>query len=115
MTRTEVNDKAKNLAKGLMNGGFCPEVEGEESGPMMRFCGIWCKNRWEWATALIACMHYNITVVGFFDAMGAAQMDFILKQTEMSTIICAPDYIPKLVQMKKDGLATFVKNIISLD
>ena len=29
-------------------------------------------------------------------------------------MIVAPEYIPKLLQMKKDGLAGFVKNIISL-
>jgi len=80
-----------------MYGDFCPEVEGEEGGPPLRFCGIWSKNRAEWATTLLACMHYKITVVGFFDAMGTASMDFILNQTQMTTIVCAPEYIPKLM------------------
>ena len=85
-----------------MNGGFCPEVEGEE-GKKIRFCGIWSKNRFEWTETLLACMRYNIIVVGFFDAMGATQMDFILNQTEMTTVVSAPEYIPKWIQMKKDG------------
>ena len=59
-------------------------------------------------------MRYNITAVGFFDAMGAAQMDFILNQTEMTTVVCAAEYIPKFIQMKSDGLAGTVKNIVSL-
>ena len=53
-----------------MIGDFCPEVDGEEDGPAMKFCGVWAKNREEWTTTLLACMHYKITVVGFFDAMG---------------------------------------------
>ena len=64
---------------------------------------------------MLACMRYNITVVGFFEAMGTSQMDFILNQTEMATIVCAPQYIDKFIQLKQDGLAGYVKNIILLD
>lgn len=55
---------------------LCPEVEGE--GQMWKFIGIWAKNRWEWTTTLLASMHYKITTVGFYDAMSAVQVEFIL-------------------------------------
>ena len=50
---------------------------------------------------MIACMFYNITAVGFYDAMSAEQVDFILNQTEMRTLVCTADYAAKLVDMKK--------------
>lgn len=103
MARAAVDLKVKGLARGLMQGDFCPEVDGEEDGPKMRFVGIWAKNRWEWAATLIACMYYNIKVVGFFDAMGADALDFILNQTELSTIVCTSAYVKRIVQMKKDS------------
>ena len=59
-------------------------------------------------------MRYNIIVVGFFDAMGAAAMDFIFNQTEMTSVVSSEEYIPKFIQMKKDGQASFVKHVISL-
>ena len=102
-TNAQVDAEAKNLARGLMAGQYCPEVDGEEDGQKLRFCGIWAKNRMEWTTTLIACMHYKIIAVGFYEAMGADQVEFILNQTEMSTIVCAPEFIAKVVQMKKDG------------
>jgi len=50
-------------------------------------------------------MHYKITTVGFYDAMGTSAVEFILNQTEMTTIICSGFYVGKLVQMKSDGMA----------
>ena len=41
-------------------------------------------------------------------------MDFILNQTQLPSMIVAPEYIPKVLQMKKDGQAGYVKNLISL-
>ena len=84
-----------------MTQNLCPEV-GDEG---FKFCGIWSKNRWEWITTLLACMHYKITVVGFYDAMGTSSVEFILNQTEMTSIICSGEYIEKIVNMKKDGMA----------
>ena len=54
-----------------------PEVEGE--GRMWRFVGIWSQNRAEWTKTLIACMLFKMTTVGFYDAMGVEQVDFILR------------------------------------
>lgn len=83
--------------------GLITEVEGE--GKMWKFCGIWMKNRWEWSASLLSCMHFSITAVGFYDAMSVEQVDFILNQTEMSSMICSPDYAQKIVSMKESGKA----------
>lgn len=57
-------------------------------------------------------MHYSITAVGFYDAMSVDQVDFILNQTEMSTIVCTADYAKKLIDMKKSGKAVHVNALI---
>ena len=104
---------AQNLAKGLMTLGLCPAVRGEDRD--WHFCGIWAKNCWEWTATLLACMHYDMTTVGFYDAMSAEQVDFILKQTEMKTIVCTSDYAQKLIDMKKQGMAQFVGALVVCD
>ena len=99
-----------NLAKGLMAMDLCHQIEGEEK--LWRFVGIWAKNCWEWTTSLIAAMHYKITAVGFYDAMSTEQVEFILNQTEMSTLIVTPDYAKKIIDMRKKGKAVMIKNLI---
>ncbi len=60
-------------------------------------------------------MLFKMTTVGFYDAMGVEQVDFILKQTEMQTIVCTTNYAKKVLQMKQQGLATMIKNLIVID
>ena len=65
-TYAEINTIAEDLARSLKIQDLCPDID--ENGKTFRFCGIWAKNRWEWHTTLLACMHYKITTVGFYDA-----------------------------------------------
>jgi len=60
-------------------------------------------------------MYYSITAVGFYDAMSAEQVDFILNQTEMQTLVCTADYAKKVVTMKQGGKAQNVTSIIITD
>jgi len=60
-------------------------------------------------------MYMNRTTIGFFDAMGPSAVDFILKQTDLSCIFTTPDYVAKLCTMKKDGMATTIKALVTLD
>ena len=106
----EVDVNKRNLARGLMSLELCPS---QEDG--FRFCGIWAKNRWEWTTTLLGCMHYKITTVGFYDAMGTSAVEFILNQTQMTTIVCSGFYVSKIVQMKADGMAQHITALVSLD
>ena len=70
------------------------------------------KNRWEWTTSLLSAMHFSITAVGFYDAMSLEQVDFILNQTEMKTMVVTPDYAQKIVGMKKQGKASNIDALI---
>ncbi len=96
-----------------MDLDFCPQIEGE--GKLWRFLGIWAKNREEWTISLLAAMHYRITAVGFFDAMSSEQVEFIFNQTEMTSVVCTADYAKKIVDMKANGQAAHIKNLIIMD
>jgi long-chain acyl-CoA synthetase len=60
-------------------------------------------------------MHYKMTVVGFYDAMGSVSVEFILNQTEMTSIICSGEYIQRIVTMRKENMAGNIKTLITLD
>lgn len=82
-TYNEVSEIAQNVARAIKKLNLMSLVEAE--GREWRFMGVWSKNRWEWLATHLADMHYNVTTVGFFDAMGSASVEYILKQTELST------------------------------
>lgn len=93
--------------------GLVTETEGD--GKDWRFVGIWCKNRPEWLITHIANMYFKQTTIGFFDSMGFGAVDYILLQTELSCIFSTTDYVKKMVQMKKEGLAKTVKYFVCYD
>ena len=74
---------------------LCPikNAEGQE----WRFAGIWAQNTPEWALTLLAGMHVKTTIVGFYDAMAAEQVNYILNQTELNTIFCSLNYAQKVL------------------
>jgi len=113
LTYQEANKNVDNLARGMMKLKFCPEHDAE--GRTWRFCGIWARNRQEWMLTLLAGMHYNITNVGFYDAMSIQAVDYILKQCELETIFCEGGLVKKIVEMKKKGLALSLKNLVLND
>ena len=47
--------------------------------------------------------------------MGTSAVEFILNQTQMTTIVCSGFYVNKLVQMKADGMAQHITALVSLD
>lgn len=55
------------------------------------------------------------TVIGFYDSMGDASVDYCLKQTQFETMFCTAPYLKKLLDMRAQGLANFIKNIVLFD
>ena len=106
----EVDRLAQNFAKGMLSMDIAPEIVGEDK--TWRFVGIWAKNRWEWTNTLIAGMHYKITTVGFYDAQSEEQIDYIIRQTEMTSVVCTEDYAKRLITMKGKGLVPSILKVI---
>jgi long-chain acyl-CoA synthetase len=97
----------------MMKLSLCPIHKAEDTE--WRFCGIWARNRAEWCTTLLAGMHFNITNIGFYDAMSAPAVDYIINQTELVTIFCEGGLVKKIIDMKKKGMATTLKNLVLYD
>ena len=51
----------------------------DEDGKQWSFAAIWSKNRWEWHTTLLSAMVCKATVIGLYDSMGDASVDYCLK------------------------------------
>ena len=94
----------------MLSMDIAPEIVGEDK--TWRFVGIWAKNRWEWTNTLIAGMHYKITTVGFYDAQSEEQVDYIIRQTEMTSVVCTEDYAKRLITMKGKGMVPSIQKVI---
>ena len=80
-----------------------------------RFLGIISKNREEWAVADLACLRSSITIVPFYDSLGADVIAFVLNQTELATICCEIKAIDTLTKLKREGKVEHLKAIIAFD
>jgi long-chain acyl-CoA synthetase len=98
---------------GLYHLGFCPEQNVDSV--KYRFLGIIGKNREEWAIADFACMRSSITIVPFFESLGADAIAFVLNQTELTTICCEKKSLGQLIKLKKDGKIPLIKNLVCFD
>lgn len=77
--------------------------------------GIYSKNREEWILTTISNFKNSVTTVAFYDTLGPSAVEFVIRQTELTTITCAGQYVAGLLKLKKDGKAQSVKNIVSFE
>lgn len=64
---------------------------------------------------MLSAMVLKASVVGFYDSMGDASVDFCLKQTHMETMFVSTAYLAKILNLKEQGMATYVRNIVMFD
>ena len=80
-----------------------------------RMLGLYSKNRYEWCIAEQACHAYSLVDVPIYDTLGDEALDFILKQTEMATVLTDKAGIVKLIDAKKRQRGIKFENVISFD
>lgn len=51
--------------------------------------GIYSKNREEWIIVDVASMKNSVTCVAFYDTLGPSAVEFVIKQTELTSVSCA--------------------------
>ena len=90
-----------------------PEVEGE--GQIWKFMGIYAKNREEWAFTDLAALRQSATVIAFYDTLGPSAVEFVIKQTMLTTIACSSQSLLPMIMLKSQGRADSIKNLISFD
>lgn len=86
-TWNQVETIVNYLAAGFVHLNLMPEVE--EEGQMWRFMGIYAKNREEWIFTDLAALRQSGTAIAFYDTLGPAAIEFVIKQTRLTTISCA--------------------------
>ena len=64
---------------------------------------------------MLSAMVCKSTIIGFYDSMGDASVDYCLKQTKLETMFVSSPYLKKMLGMREQGLATHIKNIVMFD
>ena len=115
---SEVYDLSKLFLYGITKFNLCPEIlvkdellSGEKN---MRFMGIYSKNREEWIVGSFGCQMDSIIIVPLYDTLGMKSIEYILNQTEMTTIILERKKLENILKLKEEDKLNKVKNIIYL-
>jgi len=90
-----------------------PEIDSE--GQKWRFMGCYSKNRAEWVLADLASASLGGTTIAFYDTLGPQAVEFVISQTELTTITCGGQYLSKLILLKSQGKAKSIQHLVSMD
>lgn len=93
--------KAKNFGSGLITLGVRP----------YELIGIYCQNRPEWILFEQAAYCYSLVVVPLYDTLGPDACAFIIRQTDMSTVIVEDD---KKANLLLDKAPRGLRNLITI-
>ena len=109
MSYDEVKTSADNFASGVSNLDLAPLSQDPE-GEGMRFLGFFCKNCPDWVIASQGCNLAGVVVVPLYDTLGASAVQYVVNQTQMSTILCS---VAELATVKEVAAACpCLRNVI---
>ena len=109
----EVYDLATLFLYGITKFNLCPEIPVEDdNNKKMRFLGIYSRTREEWFVGSLGCQLDTITIVTIYDTLGMNSMEFILRQTELTTILAESNNLEMILKMKEENKLVNVKNVI---
>ena len=110
---SEIYDLSKFFLYGITKLNLCPEIlVYDNDNQKMRFMGIYSRTKEEWMIGSLACQLDSITIVTIYDTLGMNSMEFILKQTELTTILAESINLEMLLKLKEENKLGNVKNII---
>ena len=110
---TQIYDLAKLFLYGLTKFNLCPEiVVDSEKNEKMKLIGFCCRTREEYMVASFGCQMDTITIVTIYDTLGLNSIEFILKQTELTTILKESKDLELILKLKESNKLVNVKNII---
>lgn len=82
-----------------------PEIEAEDS--KWRFLGIQAKNRKEWHLSYFGCTTQTVTAIPLYDTLGVNATKYVVDQTELTTVACSIDIVPKLLTLNIENIICF--------
>ena len=113
MSWNEADEYVTGLARGFKALDMMPDIMAD--GKKWNFLGIYAKNRPEWVLADLASTALNGTTIAFYDTLGPQAIEFVINQTELTTIVCAGASLSKIILLKSQGKAQSIKHLVSMD
>ena len=114
ITYEQADELSLNFSRGLNVLNLCPEMKFDNENPF-RFLGIYSRNKKEWILSYLGAMRDSITIVTIYDTLGDKAVEFILEQTQVTTIVIEIKALKKMLQLAKQQRTFQVKNLIVLD
>ena len=65
----------------------------------MRFLGFYSRTREEWMVGSLWCQLDSISIVTIYDTLGINSIEYILKQTELTTILVESNNLEIILKM----------------
>ena len=112
----QIYDLAKFFLYGITKFNLCPEISVDDDilgkNKKMKFMGFYSRTREEWIVGDFGCHMDSITIVTIYETLGINSVEFILNQTELTTILAESIYLDTILKMKEGNKIGKVKNII---
>lgn len=113
-TYEEVYNESLLFARGVDKMGLCPKVTTEYDGEF-KFLGIYSRNRVEWMIADLGSHANSVTVVTIYDTLGDQAIEFILEQTQLTTVVIEEKGLEKILKLAKEKKVGKLQHLILLD
>ena len=99
------------IASAILNLGLLESIE-IDNRPPLKVLGINAKNSAEYAVVDIACALYGFTLVPLYDTLGPQAVNYILEQTQMSSVFCTLATLKSLLKLE---IVSNLKNLICFE
>ena len=93
LTYAQMAERVRNICAGL-------HLVGCKQGERV---GIYAANCVDWTVVALACYTAGVTVVPLYDTLGAEAVEFIIKDAEVTAIVCGEDKLDKVVPILASG------------
>ena len=114
ITYEEANELILNFSRGLNVLNLCPTINFEDDNSY-RFLGIYSRNKIEWLLSYLGAMRDSITIVTIYDTLGDAAIEFILEQSQITTLLVEIKVLKKIYEFAKKNKTFQIKNLIIIE
>lgn len=114
MTYGQVFEKAKILGGAIKELGFAPPISDFESYSL-NLVSVWSKNTPEYFIFDCACSLFGFTSVPIYDTLGQEAIEFMMKQTNLTTCFLSTPQIAGIVKLVENNQKHNLKNLVIMD